>query len=353
VAANWLRAVVDTIAERALAEQHSLPAAAMESFVRDIHHDAAARRIAYEWLERIDSTAPNRLLPDMLNDPGQELRRAAVDAVQKKNDPESLLTAFNAARDIDQVDQLARKLADRGVSVDVPAHLGFVQRWRLLGPFDNRSGRGFAVAYPPEASIDLHASYLGMNGSRIGWKDVSVTDAPGKVDLGKMAKVDANAILGKHMGAVAYAFATIESSRAQAVEIRVGTPNALKLFLNGKEICSREEYHHNGRLDTHVARGHLRSGRNELLVKLCQNEQADAWAQEWAFQLRICDAIGGAVPFSASPMPAVAAEPVARGHGTRSARGRWWLPGGLFAFALLGVCWLRSQSQRRASMKHG
>jgi hypothetical protein len=353
VAANWLRAVVDTIAEHALAEQQSLPTAALEAFVKSTRHDGAARHLAYQWLARIDSTAPERLLPAMLNDPGQELRRAAVNAVLMENNPEALRKAFNAACDIDQVVQLARKLADRGVSVDVPAHLGFVQRWQLSGPFDNGGGRGFAVAYPPEARSDLGAHYLGMNGSRFGWKDVSLIDTPGKLDLSKMAKVDINAILGKHTGAVAYAFAAIASPRAQLVEVRVGTPNALKLFLNGKEICSREEYHHNGRLDTHIARGVLKSGRNELVVKLCQNEQSDAWAQEWAFQLRICDAIGGAVPFTVPPMSAVMAEPVARAHGSRSARNRWWLLGGLLAATLLGICCVRARSYRRASMNHG
>ena len=49
-------------------------------------------------------------------------------------------------------------------------------------------------------------------------------------------------------------------------------------------------------MDQHVGRGVLKAGRNAILVKLCQNEQTEAWAQEWSFQLRVCDAIGGAVP---------------------------------------------------------
>jgi hypothetical protein len=31
------------------------------------------------------------------------------------------------------------------------------------------------------------------------------------------------------------------------------------------------------------------------LLKLCQNEQKEDWAQDWHFQLRICDASGAAV----------------------------------------------------------
>ena len=42
----------------------------------------------------------------------------------------------------------------------------------------------------------------------------------------------------------------------------------------------------------------LRKGRNEVLLKVCQNEQKDDWAQTWSFQARLCDALGGAVPFA-------------------------------------------------------
>jgi hypothetical protein len=48
-------------------------------------------------------------------------------------------------------------------------------------------------------------------------------------------------------------------------------------------------------MDQHVGRGTLKAGRNEILVKVCQNEQTDSWAQQWSFQLRVTDALGGAV----------------------------------------------------------
>jgi hypothetical protein len=31
------------------------------------------------------------------------------------------------------------------------------------------------------------------------------------------------------------------------------------------------------------------------VVKVCQNEQTEPWAQNWAFQLRLCDATGKAI----------------------------------------------------------
>ena len=35
--------------------------------------------------------------------------------------------------------------------------------------------------------------------------------------------------------------------------------------------------------------------KNTILVKVCQNEQTEEWAQRWQIQLRVCDATGTAV----------------------------------------------------------
>jgi hypothetical protein len=80
------------------------------------------------------------------------------------------------------------------------------------------------------------------------------------------------------------------------VEIRLGCPTAVKVFLNGEQVFAHEEYHHGRRMDQYVARATLKAGLNQLLVKVCQNEQTESWAQSWEFQLRICDSTGGAVP---------------------------------------------------------
>src|SRR5262249_9354113 len=154
--------------------------------------------------------------------------------------------------------------------------------------FDNSGSKGFAVAYPPEQKIDVNAVYKGKDGAEVRWKEITTTDPYGLVDINKL--------LGKHMGATAYAFAAIESEGERPVQIRATSNNAVKLFLNGKEIFFREEYHHGMRFDAHTGTGILKPGRNEILIKVCQNEQKEDWAQGWTFQLRVCDAIGGAVP---------------------------------------------------------
>ena len=48
-------------------------------------------------------------------------------------------------------------------------------------------------------------------------------------------------------------------------------------------------------IDQYVGRGELKRGSNLILVKICQNEQMEDWAQTWAFRLRVCDSRGTAV----------------------------------------------------------
>jgi hypothetical protein len=299
-AANWLRNAVDAIAERALADGKSLPADRLEQFIADKKHAGVARRLAYEWLARVDKSAPARLLPDMLQDPSPELRRdavaVAIDDARKllvKGDKEaaaaSYRKALSGACDKDQVDAIAGRLKALGSPVDLAAHFGFIRTWHLVAPFDNHNGVGFNTAYPPEKGVDLAAVYKGKGGKEARWV-AHTTDSPyGAVDLNKA--------LGKQKGTVAYAFAVVESPAARPVQLRVGSINAVKIFLNGKELFAREEYHHGVEMDQYVAAGALKAGRNEVLIKVCQNEQSEEWAQNWGLQARLCDAVGAAVPF--------------------------------------------------------
>lgn len=301
VAANWLRSAVDAIAERELTNGRPLSAAKLEAFVRETKYNGSGRRLAYEWLVKVDPAAPARLLPEMLDDPGEELRRDAVAfALQNANqllDKNEKLTAVGAyrkllaaARDPDQVESIAKTLKNLGQPVDLVAHFGFITRWQLLGPFDNTGGAGFQTACPPEKSIDLTMTYPGKKNQSLTWKEHLTADPHGVVDLNKA--------LGKHMGVTGYAYAAVYSKKVQPVELRAGSNNAVKIFLNGRQTYFRDEYHHGMRMDQHVGRGTLKAGQNEILIKVCHNEQKDDWAQLWSFQLRVCDALGGAVPLS-------------------------------------------------------
>ena len=240
---------------------------------------------------------PDRWIPQMLDDPSLELRRDAVarlldqagrEATGGQADAarQSFRQALSAARDLDQVQAAAEQLKKLGVEIDLPKQLGLITQWKVIGPFDNTGGKGYAASYPPEREIQLDKAYDGKSGE-LHWIDAAASDPLGNVDL--------NRALGVHKGAIGYAYAEFKSDRRQPIELRLGSDNAFQLWLNGRRINDVEIYHSFTSFDQYIARGELEPGINRILVKLCQNEQTEEWASGWKFQLRACDATGGAI----------------------------------------------------------
>lgn len=294
LAKNWLIGVAGK-----LADQGPLPVAALERFLADVQHDADARTWVFELLTRDDPDQKNGRLEQLLDDPAAELRYMAIEFQLAKLDgletdtQLKLLTALlDAARHPAQIQSIAEKSKAAGQPVDLQRQFGFLPEWRVAGPFDNRDQSGFAVAYGPEEDLAsrqtvlLDGSYPGKAGE-VRWQPASTTADDGTLDF--------NAMFNNEKGSIVYAFTTFKSARAQACEVRLGCTNANQLWLNGERIISNEVYHTGAAIDQYVGLGTLQPGENTLLVKVCQNEQTDAWAQDWAFQLRLTDPTGKAL----------------------------------------------------------
>ena len=290
IAENWLRGAAEAVAQRG---GKQLPLAGLEAFLADTKHSPRGRRLAYELIAAIDPTAESRLIPTLLDDPSLELRRDAVAQVlaaagiaEGKEAAPLYAKAFAHSRDLDQIKLASDKLKELGTPPDIARHMGYVRQWRLIGPFDNVEDAGWDKAYPPETAIDLAAELSGQKG-RVKWISHASTDDYGLVDLTKA--------LDKHKGAVTYAYAEFVAEREQPCELRLSSPNANKVWLNGELLSANHVYHANDPLDQYIARGKLRKGPNAILLKVCQNEQEEDWAQRWEFKLRVCDAIGTAI----------------------------------------------------------
>ena len=297
-AANWLRPAIDAIVEREHRAGRKLPLDRLEQFVKDVKNLPVSRRAAYELLASEDKQTPDRLLPGMIDDPSIDLRRDAIAAAIEKAAPHvkeapdtakaELRKLFGSVRDQDQAEKVAKLLGELGEDVDLTTHFGFITKWMVVGPFDSTDGAGFGKPFDPERAVDLSASYTGKDGKALKWSSYWTFDTLGSVDL--------NEALGKHKHAAAYAFAALDSPAERPAEVRVGSIGGVEVFLNGKRVFAREEYHHGQRMDQYVGLGTLKKGRNEVLVKVLQNNQTEPWAQEWSFQARLCDATGGALP---------------------------------------------------------
>ena len=309
LAENWIRGIAEAVAQKQAGGK--LPVAELEKFLGQTKHSPRARRLAYELVAGVDDMAKGRLIPTLLNDPSLELRRDAValalaDAAKvegKDAAKAAYRKAFAAARDHDQIKEAAAKLRELGDTVDLPTHYGFLLTWQIIGPFDNTGDKGWNIAYPPEEKVDLAAAYPGLKGE-VSWKETTSKDDLGMVDLTK--------VLDKHKGAIAYASTEFISEKDQDVDLRLGCINANKIWLNGEELTANHVYHAGQEIDQYLAKGKLKKGKNAILLKICQNEQTEAWAQSWQFQLRVCDTIGTAVLSQDRPLPKTAFLPKVR-----------------------------------------
>jgi len=281
--ANWLRTAVDAIAEKHVATGGKFGPDKLTKFVADGTSSPTARAVAFDLLRKEDKDKALAMLPGFLDDPSVELRREAIQAQFIKETtlnrlPEipTLQKLFAAARDKDQVEAIAKELKNQKQVPDITKHFGYITQWSLSENFDNKDGVGYAKAYAPETAAD-----------RKGWKNAQASETYGFMDL--------NAAIGKKMNAVAYASAIFEADAETPAQIRVASQNALKIYLNGKEVFSREEYHHGTKMDQHVAKVTLLKGKNSILLKVCQNDMPYDWAQVWGFAARICDSTGGSL----------------------------------------------------------
>ncbi len=299
LAVNWLRNAFEEIVEANKKGAKPLPVDELKGFIADRSESPIARRLAYETLRDQDATIEDQLIPEMLLDPSPEFRRDAVARlINEASAAEAVAAtpiyqkALSGAVHEDQVKQIAEALRKNGEAVNIQKHFGFLSQWMVIGPFDNKEEKGFAVAYTPETTaaegkpLDPAAEYDGQLG-KVKWQSVATEDDYGVLDIAKQIQ--------NYKGSLMYASTTWKSDREQNLELRLGTPNAWKLWVNGKLVFEREEYHRSSAMDQYKVPVSLKAGENVLLLKVCQNEQTQDWAQRYQFQLRVCDSTGSAV----------------------------------------------------------
>ena len=212
LAMNYLQSAVDAVVEKKRAE---VSLDQVDAFLKDVKHVAAARRLAFDILTRLDPKRKAPLLESLLNDPAAGLRRDAVqvvidraDAAEKASKKDEATKTYQEAlqfiRDHDQVEATVGKLRKLGVPMDLARQFGFITRWKIIGPFENHNSTGVDVEYPPEKSLDFSAEYDGKVG-KVRWKDYVTDDDVGHVDL--CAFYDVN-----YRGSITYAAATFMSA---------------------------------------------------------------------------------------------------------------------------------------------
>ena len=287
---NWIRSAIQEILAKS--GLPSLPKDEVVQFIRNPQNDGSSRRAAYEFLSESHPQIAQSLIASFIDDTEPTLRREGVSLLLKEagqiNNKEQSIEAFEyalgKARDVDQIEEASESLKNLGKIIQLQELMGFITNWQVIGPFDNTDREGFGKIYSPERDNGLLGKHTGENGP-ITWKPCTTEDSLGLVDL--------NQPFGYLKEVLCYARTEFESDSDRAVQFRIGSKNAWKLWVNNELVFARDEYHRGmTRVDQFILDGRLKSGTNLILVKVCQNEQEESWTKQWEFSMRITDPSG-------------------------------------------------------------
>lgn len=177
----------------------------------------------------------------------------------------------------DRIKKLSKKVR-RSESDEFVQMLGFVDRFKVIGPFGGKDGDSFNVIFPPENQINFGAEHAGSSG-RVQWR-TSPTDSTGYLNfLDHLSPTD---------WVCAYAYCKVVSPDARSAQIRLGTNDTATLWFNGDKILSKN-VERSAAPDSDILPIQLEEGENTILIKVCNTEF------NWGLYLRISDEDGTAL----------------------------------------------------------
>lgn len=146
--------------------------------------------------------------------------------------------------------------------------------WWIIGPFENRGG--FHRRFPPEREIQIAQSYTGKAG-KVQWARARDSNVDGYVDLKELMKPGT--------WGVTYGTLSFQCPSRRRAQLRIGTDDGVKLWLNGEEVWARN-VRRGAMTDSDRVPVELKEGANTVLIKVCQTLSG------WGFFFRITDPEG-------------------------------------------------------------
>ena len=223
--------------------------------------------------------------PELIEGVGDGARRVIESNAGAKADP-----GARARADIIRLDLLLRRgrIEEAG---KLRESLGFITRFRVIGPFAGSDHQHFIKSHRLEKELDFSARYEGSV-SEVGWFPAE-TDLSGRMDLDQLFRGTRNSVY--------YLYAAIDVGREGTFHISLGKAGAAALWLDGREVFSNLT-EHGFAFDQYRITLALGPGRHGLLIKTAGSDEGCAVA------VRFTDAEGKAVPSStekgtASPEP--------------------------------------------------
>ncbi|MEZ4748778.1 MAG: tetratricopeptide repeat protein [Calditrichia bacterium] len=153
-------------------------------------------------------------------------------------------------------------------------------QWDLAGPFSGKTESPFNYAFPPEMRQKTQSDHV-FNGKAHPWQPANDGFMDGYINLQSQFQ--------PYTWAVAYAWTYVYASEEQKVQIRLGTDETCKLWLND-DLIWQHYLKEDAKLDRDLVTVVLRPGYNKLLLKITNTDF------DWGFYLRITGENGDGLP---------------------------------------------------------
>jgi tetratricopeptide (TPR) repeat protein len=154
--------------------------------------------------------------------------------------------------------------------------LGLLDRFWLVGPFDNERGVGYRSALPPELGFDATAEWKGKQRA-VHWRLLPPLAGSHVLALSR--------IVHPHEQSLVYAAVALVAEAATTAVFELGCTGSFRVFCNGVEVGSRE-VERTFAYDQDAVALALAAGPNLLVWKLCHQEGVEWQA---AARLRALD----------------------------------------------------------------
>jgi len=203
---------------------------------------------------------------------------AIVLAMGKTDKKEEAINRLKAVAEQARSTQITQRAIDglRQMGVETggfAARVGFITRWRLLGPIaendEAASGKAFATAEKIATNQPVK-----VGDKSLKWKEITTDDSQGLVNL--------QSLLGSGDNVVAFAYAEFDAPREREINLRIGSDDGFECWLNGQRLGGKDVARP-VKADEDTIKGRIVQGTNRVLMKITQQ------AGDWGFCVRVAN----------------------------------------------------------------
>ncbi|HDP35996.1 MAG TPA: hypothetical protein ENN29_12910 [Candidatus Hydrogenedentes bacterium] len=182
----------------------------------------------------------------------------------------------------DAVRHAIHAMRAQGPNPDFARALGYINRWRMVGPFPWSFQKGFEENYVGEPNVSVENTYE-SEGKTLEWEIRESADAAALFDM--------TAHIGAAENVTAFAYTEVEVVEGGGAQLRIGSDDGLRVWINGEEVFQINE-DRGYDIDQNVADITLQTGRNVILA------QSTQILGGWAFTVRLTHPDGKPLEFT-------------------------------------------------------